>query len=421
MTGCNKLPAGSQPVRDKPAPSAAPRTPAPSWHVSALDGIRAVAALAVLVFHVAIESGAALQDNFFSALLSRGDAAVPVFFALSGLLLYRPYARAALRGDPAPGARVYLIKRALRILPAYWLVVVVAMALWSREHIGDVRTWLELLLLAHTYNLDPWWAGLGPHGLGQMWSLSVEAAFYLLLPLIAAALSAYARRGAPDLGRRARRLLTGLAVLSTCSFASVLFAHYPAYRPYLNVWLPRAALYFACGMALAVVSAWAEEEPDGDGPARRFVRAVGGSAGSFWLVAALAYAVAASPLTGARFFGVDDFWADLSELVLYSIVAVGLITPPALLASSALLGFLTSRVMRFLGRVSYGIFLWQFIVLYLWYAATGQHPHTGNFLGNLAAVGLITVLLATATYRYVEEPARRLLPFFARSDRRRSR
>ncbi|ETK33619.1 acyltransferase family protein [Microbispora sp. ATCC PTA-5024] len=387
--------------------------PTVTGHLDALDGVRAVAAIAVLVFHVAIESAAALQDNFFSSLLARGDVAVPVFFALSGLLLYRPYARAALRGDPAPSARVYLLKRALRILPAYWLVVIAAMALWSGSHLGDVKTWLELLLLAQNYDVHPWWYGLGPRGLAQMWSLCVEVAFYLVLPLLAAALTAYARRGGTDPGRRARRLLTGVGVLAASSFAWALFTYYPVYRPYLNTWLPRASVFFAVGMALAVVSVWAREEPDEDGPPRRFVRAVGASTGSILLVGGLAYAVAASPLTGTRFSGVDGVWADLSELLLYAVVAACLVAPAALMSDgrSPLARFLGGRVMRFLGRVSYGIFLWQFVALYLWYDFTEQKPWTGNFAGNLVVVGGLTLLLATLTYKYVEEPARGLARF----------
>ncbi|NJP25771.1 acyltransferase [Microbispora sp. SCL1-1] len=400
------LPAGSQPVRDTPVLSGQ----VPAGHVDALDGVRALAAIAVLVFHVAIESAAALHDNFFSSLLARGDVAVPIFFALSGLLLYRPYARAALLGERPPSTRVYLVKRALRILPAYWLVVVAAMTLWAGPHLGDVKTWLQLLLLGQTYEIHPWWFGLGPRGLAQMWSLCVEAAFYVLLPLVAAVLAAYARRGGPDLGRRARRLLTGVAVLAASSFAWALLTYFPVYRPYLNTWLPRAWVFFAIGMALAVVSEWARQETREDGPAHRFVRAAGASAGSFLLVAALAYAVAASPLTGTRFSGVDGVWADLSELALYATVAAGLVTPAALLpAGGSPYGrFLGSRVMRFLGRVSYGVFLWQFVALYLWYDFTEQRPWSGNFAGNLVVVGAFTLLLATLTHRYVEEPARRL-------------
>ncbi|MEV5408050.1 acyltransferase [Thermopolyspora sp. NPDC052614] len=379
-------------------------------HLDALDGVRAIAAFAVLTFHVAIESAAALRDGFFSSLLARGDIAVPIFFALSGLLLYRPYARAALTGEPRPDTRRYLIKRALRILPAYWLVVAVALTLWSREHLGDPATWLQLLFLAQTYELDPWWVGLGPKGLAQMWSLCVEAAFYLLLPLLAAGLAAFARRGGDDPGRRARRLLLGLAALAAVSPLWTILGHYPVYLPNLNSWLPRSLVFFALGMALAVVTVWAHADPDPANPARRLVRSVNSSPGTLWSVAALAYVVAASPVTGPRFTGVEGVWAGLFELVLYTITAAGLLAPAALLSRpGALVGrLLGNRAMRFLGRISYGVFLWQFVALYAWYQFTGQRPFTGNFPINLVAVATITIVLAVLTHRYVEEPARRL-------------
>ncbi|MBX6169270.1 MAG: acyltransferase [Thermobispora bispora] len=398
--------------------------PTVTGHLDALDGMRAIAAFAVLAFHVAIESAAGLRDHFFSALLARGDVAVPVFFVLSGLLLYRPYAQATLRGSPPPDTRLYLIKRCLRILPAYWIVVVVAMLLWADEHLGDLKTWVELLLLVQNYEPDPWWYGLGPRGLAQMWSLCVEMAFYLVLPLLAAALAAYARRAGDDVGGRARRLLIGLAGLASISLLWAIFTYYPVYRPNLNMWLPRSMVYFACGMAIAVVLAWAREDPDEDGPARRFIRAANASAGSFLAVAALAYAVAASPLTGTRFTGVDSVWADIAELLLYATIAVGLVAPAALLTSPTegvarvVERFLSSRVMRYFGRISYGVFLWQFVVLYLWYEFTEQQPWSGNFVGNLIAITAITVLLADLTYRYVEEPARGLVRFFTKRPER---
>ncbi|WP_248963530.1 acyltransferase family protein [Sphaerisporangium perillae] len=385
--------------------------PSATGHLDALDGMRAVAAFAVLTFHVAIESATALQNNFFAALLARGDVAVPIFFTLSGLLLYRPYARAVLEGTRPPATGTYLVKRALRILPAYWLVVAAAMLLWSRDHLGDLKTWLQMVFLAQNYELHPWWFGLGPKGLAQMWSLCVEMAFYLVLPLVAALLAMFARRGGTSIGQRARRLLIGLAVLSAISYLWTVASYYPEYRPYMNTWLPRAWTFFAPGMALAVVSVWARREQDG--PAARFVRAVNASPGTLWLVAALAYAVAASPVTGPRFSGIDGVWSGMFELALYSVVAACLVAPCALLASadapiSRLLG---NPVMRFFGRISYGVFLWQFVALYLWYDLTEQRPFSGNFLVNLIVVGALTIGLATLTYRYVEEPARGLIRF----------
>ena len=378
--------------------------------VGALDGVRAIAALAVLVYHVAIESAAALGEDFFSGLLARGDVAVPVFFTLSGLLLYRPYAAAALTGGPRPDTRAYLIRRALRILPAYWLVVAVALALWSPGHVGDPATWLTLLTLTQTYDPAPWWTGLGPKGLAQTWSLCVEAAYYLVLPLLAAGLAAFARRGGADVGRRARRLLAGLGALAALSPVTILLSHYPVYLPQLNSWLPRSLGYFACGMALAVVLAWAAADPSPGNPARRLRRSVGTAPGALWLVAALAYAIAVTPVTGPRFAAVEGFWPGLFEFVLYGTVAACLVAPVALLPRpGAFAGrLLGNRVMRALGRISYGVFLWQFVALYGWYGLTGQRPFTGNFAGNLVAVAAITIVLAALSHLLVEEPARRL-------------
>ncbi|MFC4058126.1 acyltransferase family protein [Planomonospora corallina] len=404
-------------------------------HLDALDGVRAVASFLVLTFHVAAESGAVLQEGFTGALLARGDVAVPVFFALSGVLLYRPFAAAALTDRASPRVAAYLWRRAVRILPGYWLVVVVAMFLWSRDHLSDVWTWLTLLLLGQNYDLDPWWNGLAPRGLAQMWSLCVEVAFYILLPLLAVALAAFARRGGTraggadrengrdggssgdggdggdggdEVGRRAVRLLAGLGVLTAVSYGWTLLTHYVWQESLLNLWPPRSMGYFAAGMALAVVMAWAAARPQS--PAARFGHGVAASPGAWWLVGALAYAVAASPVTGGRFLGTDNVWADLSELLLYTTVAFCLLAPAALAppGDSPVRRLLGNRVMRFLGRVSYGVFLWQFVVLYGWYEFTGQQAFSGDFPGNLAAVALITLGLATVTYYLLEKPLQRL-------------
>ncbi|MFF5209424.1 acyltransferase family protein [Streptosporangium sp. NPDC000396] len=372
--------------------------------------MRAIASFAVLVFHVATETGAALEEGFTGALLARGDVAVPIFFALSGLLLYRPFAASLLHGHPAVRTRSYLWKRAVRILPAYWLVVVTAMLLWSRDHLSDGWTWFKLLTLSQNYDTTPWWFGLGPKGLAQMWSLSVEAAFYIVLPLLAVGLTAFARRGGESVPARARRLLIGLGALGALSFAWTLATYYPEYRPYLNSWPPRSAIFFAAGMALAVVLAWARADLDENSPARRFEHAVAASPGSWWLVAALTYALAASPVTGTRFLGIDGVWSGLFELTLYTVVAVCLLIPAVFPpeGDSLVSRLLGNRVMAYLGRISYGVFLWQFVAIYLWYGFTAQRPFTGGFLANLAPITALTLAMAALTYRFVERPLRRL-------------
>jgi len=370
--------------------------------------VRAIAAFGVLLFHVAMEAGTALEPGFWGALLSRGEIGVPIFFTLSGLLLYRPWAAELLTGDRTPDTRRYLWKRVLRIMPAYWLVVVVALALWSGDRLGDLWTWVQMLFLVHIYDVSPWWYGLGPRGLGQMWSLAVELTFYLTLPLMAAALRAFALRAGPGIGARARRLLIGLAIFGALSYVYTIFEYWPEYRPWMNVWLPRSWTFFVPGMALAVLTVWARAE---DGRIRRLCAALSSSWGTLWLIAALAYAIAATPVTGPRFVGLGSIWTAFFEQILYTLIAFCLVAPAALepeggTRAGRLLG---GRAMSYLGQISYGVFLWQFVVLYLWYDFTEQRPWTGNLLFNLAFVTAITVLLAHFTYRYLEEPARRLI------------
>lgn len=102
-----------------------------------------------------------------------------MFFALSGFLLWRPHAAKARGiGQPQPTVR-YWISRATRILPAYWVAVVLIL-LFLPGAGGGYQVWLANLGLAQVFvplTLT--------EGLTQMWSLSVEVAFYVLLPLFA--------------------------------------------------------------------------------------------------------------------------------------------------------------------------------------------------------------------------------------------
>ncbi|WP_159943155.1 MULTISPECIES: acyltransferase [unclassified Nocardiopsis] len=418
-----------------PRPDPALVLPQVDGRHEALDGVRAVAALMVLVFHVATETGDALAPGVLGGLLAAFDLAVPLFFALSGVLLYRPWARAALDGVRGPRARPYLWRRAVRVLPAYWVVAVTALLLYSREELGSLRYWAEVLTLTFPFNTDPPWVGTGPYGLGQMWSLSVEVSFYLLLPLLGLLLALWARRGA-DAAARGRRLLTGLAVLALLGLAALVPQFHPEPREYMHAWLPRATGLFAAGMALAVISEWAWREPGADGPVRRFCRTVAASPGVCWLVAGGFFALNATDATGGRFIGSGDIWTSAVESLTGTGFAFFLIAPVALaprpfrppeplrLGTAWREGrwpdsLLRHRVCQFLARISYGVFLWQFVVLYLWRDFTGQEIFTGSFWLDVIPVTAGTVLLAAATHRWVEEPSRRWARTLLRSRERR--
>ncbi|MBB5997612.1 acyltransferase family protein [Streptomonospora salina] len=408
------------------APAASAADPSdPRWrlpqvrgHLAGLDGIRALAALLVLVFHVGIETGDALAPGLSGALLAGGEMAVPLFFALSGLLLFRPWARAALDGTAAPPAGSYLRRRALRVLPAYWIVALAALLLWSRDHLDSVSAWVEIMTLTFVFETDPWWVGTGPAGLGQMWSLSVEAAFYAALPVLGLlAVRTAGRTRAADTRTRARRILVFLAVLTALSVLALVPQHYPEPRPYMFSWLPRCLGLFAVGMTLTVLSEWAWREPGADGPVRRLCRTLSNNATLCWAVAGGFYLVSATPAAGDRFVGAAELWLSLVNTAVSMAFAFFVVAPvalrperpgappPARAGGGAWLeALLAHPVMRYLGRISYGIFLWQFVVLYLWRDFTGAQMFTGSFWMDLTAVALGTVLLADLTHRFVERP-----------------
>ena len=408
----------------RPAP-AGPR--ALPRHQDALDGLRAVAAAAVLLTHVGGLTGYVFTGTPASWVISRGDVGVPVFFALSGLLLYRPWATAVLTGRPASQVLPYLRRRALRILPAYWAVVLIALPVLNPGPARHAWAWLQYLLLGQNYDPHPWWTGTGATGLSQMWSLVVEVSFYLVLPILAAVLAWLAwprRRTSPpasqaDIGRRARRMLAALAVLAISSFGWTVLAYYPRPELWFAGTLPPLLIWFAAGMAIAVGSAWAAAEPETGGPASRFCRSVADSAGMGWLIAGCAFAIACTPLTGPEFGGVPSLWSTEFKTALYAIIAVAVVAPiafqPWRAHPTAASRVLASRGFRFLGKISYGIFLWQFLAAYAFFALL--HLKTAFYGGSyspIAAVGVLlgvtafTVAISVASYYLLERPAQRL-------------
>ena len=397
-------------------------------HQGPLDGLRAAAAAAVLLTHVGSLTGYSLTGTPVSWVLSRGDVGVPIFFTLSGLLLYRRWAAAALTGNPADRVAVYLRRRALRILPAYWAVVLIALPVLNPAPAQHVWSWLQYLLLLQNYDIHPWWAGTGATGLAQAWSLVVEVSFYLVLPLLAAALTWFACRGGrrgegeAEVSRRARRLLAGIAVLAASSAGWQVLAYYPRPNLWFNGTLPPLMIWFCTGMAIAVGLAWAAAEAGPGGAASRAGRSVAASAGMCGLIAACAFAIACTPLTGPEFIGVPGLWATEFKTTLYALIAGAIVAPIAFqpLLGDQAAGMLSARLLgsrpsRFLGRISYGIFLWQFLAAYAFFGLL--HLKTvfagGSYTPpEVAAVGLaialFTVAAATVSYYLIERPAQHL-------------
>jgi len=136
-----------------------------------LDGVRAIAALLVLVFHaVGFWARGSGEDAWIRPWVGRLDVGVAVFFLLSGYLLYGLFLGGRIR------ISAYALRRAVRIVPAYWVALTVAAIVLPLHEV-----WRNVPLFygfAQVYDNST--AG---QGLGQAWTLCVEVLFYAFLPL----------------------------------------------------------------------------------------------------------------------------------------------------------------------------------------------------------------------------------------------
>src|ERR1700752_65336 len=114
--------------------------------VTSLTGIRAVAALLVIATHAAYTTGK-YTHGYVVLVFSRMEIGVPIFFVLSGFLLFGPWVRAAAQDRPPPSVARYAWHRVRRIMPAYVITVVVAYVIYHYRPAGPNpgHTWMGLL------------------------------------------------------------------------------------------------------------------------------------------------------------------------------------------------------------------------------------------------------------------------------------
>lgn len=180
-------------TRDQGAPQsfssalASAMPPIEQPHSLLFDSLRTLAALAVVVYHIGFGIWAhrepwANRDAWYGGFISHLNVGITLFFLISGFLLYRPYARAHLRGGPLPSIAWYARRRVLRIVPAYWVALTV-LACWPGLEGVFTKEWWVYYDFAQSYQFRWAFSGIEP-----TWSLSVEVAFYALLPFLGLAL-----------------------------------------------------------------------------------------------------------------------------------------------------------------------------------------------------------------------------------------
>src|SRR4051794_19182180 len=178
-------------AREPASPSPAVAPPPGNPRFPLFDALRAIAVLAVVVFHVAGLTGALAGWPLGSAALVLGACGPLLFFVISGFLLYRPFVAARVRGTPPPRAGRYARRRALRILPAYWLALTV-LAVFPGIVGAFTGDWWRYYLFLQLYSDRT--LGLG---IPVAWTLCVEVAFYAVLPAWALAMRRWRPLGRP--------------------------------------------------------------------------------------------------------------------------------------------------------------------------------------------------------------------------------
>ncbi|HWT93967.1 MAG TPA: acyltransferase, partial [Solirubrobacteraceae bacterium] len=159
------------------------QAPAPT-RLDSLDALRGLAALGIVVLHVwMFDYGDAHrpEKGFLELAIGELRLGVPLFFVLSGFLLYRPFVASALDGRAPHQLRRYAIRRVARILPAYWLALLAGFFLLRHLDHPSQAMWSELPV--HALFLQNYFVETLKDVDPPMWTLGVEVAFYATLPL----------------------------------------------------------------------------------------------------------------------------------------------------------------------------------------------------------------------------------------------
>ena len=353
-----------------------------SAHLPGLDGLRAIAVAAVLVYHL---SPGALPGGFIG---------VDIFFVISGFLI----TGLLLRERETTGGlrlRAFWLRRARRLLPALIaLLLVCSTAAWAIG--GDVLLHLGRQLLGALTFSSNWVAVAGdqsyfdetaPELFRNLWSLAVEEQFYLVWPFVVLVLAVIR-------SRRVRvAIVTVIAAASATAMAVLLPVGGDATRVYYGT--DTHSFGLAIGALLAILSSrWTVS---------RLV-----TAHWFRVLAPALGALALAAVVGATFLLPADAPLTyrgglVAVAVLTAVTITGSITPGSVLGRA-----LDLAPLRWIGVRSYGIYLWHWPVFVLLIAAFPTWERTGGsgwLLGAVAAA--ITMAAAILSFRFLEQPVRR--------------
>lgn len=370
---------------DTPADEARARRAA---EIASLTGLRGFAALMVVLIHT---SGRTEFD--WLGLPTYGPVSL---FVISGFLLYRPWARWSLGVAQRPDLGSFAIRRATRIFPAYWVVLIVVALVIPDSRPTSAEGWWRALSLTWIYEVEP-----AREAMLHTWSLATEVSWYVALPVMGWVTGQLARRR------------SGVASLWICaSLISLALPISIGWRlwtaesdltgqllyPY---WLPAFLFCFAGG---ALVALFAE--------ARRAhivtLRGLSSLCADRWAPVVLALALVAlatSTLGGPSGFVPVTFAEEqvrtLAAASIACLLLCVVVFGPSGVPTNQLL---SRRWLVAIGRWSYGIYLWHVPVIVILERDIAFPDGVVGLLWRLVWVLGISIALGAATYAWVERP-----------------
>jgi peptidoglycan/LPS O-acetylase OafA/YrhL len=380
-----------------------------------VEGLRALAATSILVYHCWLYTspdGNEVELGFLSRfVLPYLPVGVTLFFTLSGFLLYRPLASSVLHGHPLPSVRRYFRNRALRILPAYWVILLVvgvvlpaalvrvsASELVVGRLVHDPDQVLRSVFLLQHYFPDSVLSGIQP-----TWSLAIEVVFYLVLPLLGCLAALSARRASTKWGLICAAIVPAAVLFLVPISQKLVFSLLPVgagpntgwsgdwHSVVVRSFWSQADL-FALGMLLSVL--WVALD---DGLFRL---------PSWWrkAVSSILILIVVSTLFLAE-RGVGIPYENLLAVACALLLALVVLPDRESTMPSVLVRLLETRGVVAVGLASYSLFLWHEPLAH-WLRDVGvTMGGVDGFVVNLLLLGTLTGLLSALTYRYIERPA----------------
>lgn len=320
-------------------------------HIGSLDGLRGIAALAVVLSHIIL----LFPDQDWAKALVFGNEAVALLFSLSGFLMAYLYGTKAFTRDAAVD---YLVSRITRIYPVYLVAVLLVAALsaipalhYPQPMVGMVQILRHVMLIGST---------------GVFWSIPPEIQFYVFFLLL------WFWMAAPK-----RRLVVGIGI--GIAFLMLAITGFPG----PGILLPSKLPYFLLG----AMGGWLFSllGPSHNGPVVGVLTL--GALGFFFASRAL-------------FNTENEFWGLSSAIAASGIVFM---TASGSALANAVLG---APPLRFLGRISFSLYLFHMPVMFLTSQAL---PAVIPAPAAIALSILVALGFSTISYRVIEEPSRRVL------------